>query len=479
MKPLAFFFFFLLFFIPLGAFWNPADSLVLSGEILSYSADFRDDGSVYLAALIDEGGTESVEFLRSEDHGLSWELLYSHALSVFPQAVKFVTGNNYHDFHFLLFSDGGSGLYLLRFPGDFGSPFEEIQIYEGQVIENSIELTKGWGPDFSLGCAWLNGTGQDDTIFFALSGDYGENWELASWRFGGIPDVIKLVEPHLSLALDGANNFYLALSGAHFFPVEDSFEIFIRRSEGGIGGSWSTIRVTNNSVPDIYPQIAVGSDTAESKIWVAFSHFDDGNYDLYTAYSSGGYFEIDLLSAFQDLDEYPADMCSVEYVEQSYLNLVIIEEGDEQNRVEWSYCYGNQPTLWASPEYVAEGAISLSDPLWPVLSFAPGSPEAGALVFYCDTEGIHVDAPWFPGVREGEASAVRFPFLIENSEGVFRVTALRPGYYRLYLYDAAGRAVGRWNFERRLEVPLERRGAFFYRIEGGAEEWTGKVLIFE
>jgi len=477
LKPLAFCLLFLLAFIPLEAFWNPTDSLVLGGEILSYSVDFRDDGSVYLAALVDGGGTESVRFLRSVDHGLSWELIHSHALSVFSQAVKFATGNNYHDFHFLLFSDGGSGLYLLRFPGDFGSPPEEVQIYGGQVLENSIELTRGWGPDFSLGCVWLSGTGQDDTLFFALSEDYGENWELAYWRFGDIPDVIKLVDPRLSLALDGADNFYLAFSGAHFFPVEDSLEIFIRRSEGGIGGSWSTIRVTNNTVPDIYPQIAVGSDTVGSKIWVAFSHFEDGNYDLYTAYSDGGYFEIDLLSASQDMDEYPADMRSVEYVGQSYLNLVTIEEGDGQNRVEWSYCYGDQPTLWASPEYVAEGAISLSAPLWPALSFAPGSPEAGALVFYCDTEGIHVDAPWFPAVHEGGASDVRFPFLIENSEGTFRVTSFQTGYYRLHLYDAAGRAVGRWDFERELKVPFEKSGVFFYRIEGGSGKWTGKVLI--
>ena len=477
MKSLAFWVFSLVVFSSLSAFWNPADSLILGGEVLSYSADYRDDGSVILAALVSEDGVESVKFLRTEDHGLSWELVHTHAMSVSLEVVRFVTGNGYHDFHFLLYTDGGSGLYLLRFSGDFSSSPEEIQIYGGQVLENSIELAKGWGPNFSLGCAWLTGTGQDDTLFFAFSEDYGGSWQLASWRFGGIPDVIKLVNPHLSLALDGTDNFYLAFSGAHFFPVEDSFEIFIRVSEGGIGGSWSTIRVTNNTVPDIYPQIAVGSDTSERKIWVAFSHFESGNYDLYAAYSSGGYFDIDLLSAAQGFDEYPADLRSVEYAGQSYLNMVLLEDGEDHNRVEWSYCYGDQPTLWASPSLVADGPISLSDPLRPILSFAPGSPEAGALVFYCDTSGIHVDAPWFPEVEENDRRLGRRLFHIESFDGTLRVLSLYPGEYTFCLFDASGRAVGRWSFERELVVTPERAGIFMFRIEGGPDEYSGKVLI--
>ncbi len=437
--------------------WDSPDVLIEDslGPMVVYAADYNyTTGDMYVACVVDSGYCFGIlpgwVFFRSEDHGLTWEKIYSNEFVSSdwePRDIDLVVTRNdtlYASLHIYNKSTGYDGIEYHKFFEDltYGWVRQILNTsgtYTGQFI--SPVLVRDDFEPFHLYRAFIyNVDGDIDSLFVDKSTDGGDNWSEIQHRSttDGYNDCDLTISD---------SNLYLTYSYTYGNSRRLSTAIYKDRGEGDdiLRALHLTLDTINADIR--YPRIGA-TTTQPDNGQLVYTLFSQKNavterWDLLYQYSvdGGDNWSTDIDTIIQGSNgPVLSDIRGYEVAPNEYMDIAYCVT----SRVEFLFSYDNyfrwssesDPTNWHDTTGVSGGLFSSI----PEIVYSPGGSAPGGGVVYNDWNGnLWFDAPWYSGIADNSK---------EHKEKIRSEVVLPGSVVKLSsagstVYDIAGREITR------------------------------------
>ncbi|UCE37261.1 MAG: hypothetical protein JSW00_17580 [Thermoplasmata archaeon] len=241
-------------------------------------------GNIYLAWTDQRNGNYNIYFANSTDGGNSFSpnkmVNDDGGPSQFQPSIAIDNEGNIY----LAWTDQRNGNYDIYFASstDGGNSFSP-----NKMVNDDVSIPRQYEPSMAIGnngniyLAWADERNGDSDIYFASSTDGGNSF---SPNKKVSDDTVNMIQLHPSIAIDGADNIYIA-----WWDYRHGFfgDIYFAKSTDG-GNSFSANKKVNDDVMNAAqdkPSIAVDG---LGNIYIAWGDNRSGNYDIYLATSTDG-----------------------------------------------------------------------------------------------------------------------------------------------------------------------------------------------
>ncbi len=446
--------------------WVPEDALIEDslGDYVAFACDYNySNGNMYLACYPDSGtyfGPDSLGILlfRSTDHGESGGLILR---DVYP-----AIGWREKDIDIVV--TRSDTVYILASWYNTGG-FDEIQVAKAydttggwniEWISPTIQATEIRSPklvrddfdDFYLYMAYLDITGENDSLHILRSGDRGYNWSIllkantaAEWQDQDIA-VADSSLYHLSTLQSGPNQ---------------TLQLSFWRDRGNPATSKVKNPLWVNTRQIQYPRIGVTTTLPDSTqlVYAFYSRENSvsGDYDLLYLYSEKGGDDWPNVSPPPDSvipdtlakgssSPVLCDISGYQAEPNEYMNITYcLTYSTPSFENFWCWSSEDEPTNWQGITSVGTGPNRSI----PELIYSPGASGTGSGVFYNDSLGnLWLDTPWFSGITEDDGKTkdkIRSQIVLAGS-------IVEVGPAGAIVYDVTGREIrtlntGSWDLK--------------------------------
>jgi hypothetical protein len=431
---------------PVAFGFNGPDAVLDTGRFISTGADYTMDGTMFATATRKSDTT--VWFYRSEDHGLTWDILAGYYFNtgrrMFAPRISLVAGEGDSAFLylFLVLESPARSLYVLRTNMD-GTGGSLITVASMSDSVTDFAACR----DYTGDNYWLYAVAVNDlrvgarNAVYMRSADYGRGWVLTD---SGSCDL----HPHYSF---GAGSWlYHALEGPDDIAPGELWLFY--NPAFGTPGMWqgSTVQYDTFSVRD--PVIAPAFTLPESTsvVWSLYAHnyMNSGDWDVHAVWSTDGgrqwpYYTM-VACAFDTLEHYP-DLRNYTSLGNGYINGSYIKEGPVERTVYRRYASSSNPGGWSDPVAINEHQVGTGRAIRPLLVYSPGCPGTGGGCIFVGAglQNLYFNAPWLTALHEAEerhSGRARSATLVRGVLNLQAHGRQHPAY-RARLLDVSGRTV--------------------------------------